>query len=203
MKTEPTVFVVDDDQAVREALSFRLKSVGMNVETCGSAQEFLEVYDTDQPGCLVLDVRMPGMSGIELHKKLLADDIGIPVIIITGHGDIPMAVRAVQEGAMDFIPKPFKDQELLARIREALEHDACLRQEREERSTIATRVASLTPRERDVMDRVVAGKTTKQIAAEYGASHQAVDAHRSRIMKKMQVTSVAELVQLVLEAQSE
>jgi len=200
MKTEPTVFVVDDDPAVREALRFRLRSAGMNVETCGGAQEFLDTYDPAQPGCLVLDVRMPGMSGLDLQKKLLTDGIALPVIVITGHGDIPMAVRAVKSGAVDFITKPFRHQDLLACIKRALEQDSQRRRELDQHNAVAARIASLTPREREVMELVVAGLSTKQIALQFDTTHQAVDAHRGRIMRKMQVDSVAELVRLVMTA---
>lgn len=201
MKTEPTVFVVDDDPAVREALRFRLRSAGMNVETCGGAQEFLDTYDPAQPGCLVLDVRMPGMSGLDLQDALAEQGIKLPVIIITGHGDIPMAVQAMRAGAVDFLEKPFREQELLHRIHQAVEQDTRARQDRAAKAEITARLASLTPREGQVLDLVVAGRPNKAIAGELGLSHKTVEFHRAKIMDKMRADSVAELVRMVLAAE--
>ena len=203
MPAEPIVFVVDDDQAVREAMRFRLQSAGLAVAVFGSATEFLDAYVPDQPGCLVLDVRMPGMSGLDLQNTLRENGVGLPVIIITGHGDIAMAVRAVKAGAIDFLPKPLNDQHLLRAIRQALELDGQQRTARTARDALAARFERLTPREREVMDLVVAGNTTKEIAAAFGSSHQAVDAHRARLMHKMHADSVAELVRLAVALQPE
>ncbi len=196
----PTVFLVDDDQAVRESLRWLIESVGLNVATYDSAQAFLENYYPGRAGCLVLDLRMPGMSGLELQEKLVAQGSQLPIIIITGHGDVPMAVRAMKAGAVDFVQKPFHDQELLDRIHEALEQNARTRQAMAERTKITARLAHLTPRELEVMDGVVAGKSNKVIAAELGISGKTVEVHRAKIMEKMQAKSLAELVQLTLLA---
>jgi FixJ family two-component response regulator len=191
---EPTVFVVDDDSAVRGAISRLLKSVGLKAETYGSAQGFLDGYDSDCPGCLVLDVRMPGMSGLDLQETLIAKRISIPVIIITGHADVPMAVRALKLGALSFIEKPFSDQLLLDSIQQAITEDAKSRRKRANLAVTTERIASLTPREREVMDMVVAGKTNKVIAIELELSQKTVEFHRSNVMKKMGVETVVELV---------
>ena len=197
----PTVFVVDDDAAVRDSLKMLLKSVGQLVETFGSAQEFLDAYKDDRPGCLVLDIRMPGMSGLELQEKLNERHAIIPVIFITGHGDVPMAVEAMQAGAVDFIQKPFRDQDLLDRINQALEKDAANRAALAERSAIAKRLATLTPREHEVMELVVRGKANKVIAGDLNLSQRTVEIHRARVMEKMQASSLAHLVRMVLEVE--
>lgn len=199
---EPTVFVVDDDAGVLDALRILLRSVGLRAETYPSADDFLENFDQEAPGCLVLDVRMPGMSGMELQEKLAEIGSSTPIIFVTAHGDVPMAVEAVKAGAIDFIQKPFRDQELLDKIQHAIELDANSRAERESKEEIAARIATLTPREREVMDLVVAGKLNKLIARELGISQRTVEIHRARVMQKMQVSSVSQLVQLVIRAGS-
>ncbi|HSN72662.1 MAG TPA: response regulator, partial [Steroidobacteraceae bacterium] len=171
------------------------------VETFGSAQEFLDAYKDDRPGCLVLDIRMPGMSGLELQEKLNERRAIIPVIFITGHGDVPMAVEAMQAGAVDFIQKPFRDQDLLDRINQALEKDAANRAALAERSAIAKRLSTLTPREHEVMELVVRGKANKVIAGDLNLSQRTVEIHRARVMEKMQASSLAHLVRMVLEVE--
>ncbi|KPK77180.1 MAG: hypothetical protein AMJ79_04100 [Phycisphaerae bacterium SM23_30] len=200
MEAEPTVYVVDNDQAVRDGLRISIRSVGLNVETFASAQEFLDAFDPAQPGCLVLDVRMPGMSGLELQEFLYKSKINIPIIMISGHGDVPMAVQTVKMGAIDFIEKPFRDQVLLERIQKAIHKDAQIRQEQRERKTIAARLATLTTRERQVMDLVVAGKANKMIAYDLGIKQKTVEFHRARVMEKMKAESVAELVKMATKA---
>ena len=195
----PTVFIVDDDVAVRDALKFLLRSVGHPVEAFASATEFLDAYGDDRPGCLVLDIRMPGMSGLELQEQLVARRSILPIIFITGHGDVPMAVEAMQAGAMDFIQKPFRDQDLLDRINQALEKDAMNRAALGEKNQIRERLASLTPREREVMDLVVHGKANKVIAGDLELSQRTVEIHRARVMEKMQAASLAHLVRMVIE----
>lgn len=198
---KPTVFVVDDDAAVRDSLKLLLKSVGQAVETFASAQEFLDAYKDDRPGCLVLDIRMPGMSGLELQEKLNERRSILPVIFITGHGDVPMAVEAMQAGAVDFIQKPFRDQDLLDRINQAVERDTANRADLAERNAIRRRLGTLTPREREVMDLVVRGKANKVIAGDLNLSQRTVEIHRARVMEKMQASSLAHLVRMVLEVQ--
>lgn len=200
MDAQATVFVVDDDHAVRKSLDMLIRSVGIPVETFPSAQEFLAAYDPRRPGCLVLDVRMPGMSGLELQRHLQDQGMHLPVIVITGHGDVPIAVRALKNGALEFLEKPFSKQLLLEHVREALQRDAARRADRTRLSSVESRLASLTDRERQVMDLVVAGKVSKEVAAALGISKKTVDVHRSRVMQKMQVESVAELVELALIA---
>ena len=195
----PTIFVVDDDMAVRDALKLLLRSVGQAVETYGSAQEFLDAYSEDRPGCLVLDIRMPGMSGLELQQKLNEKHSILPIIFITGHGDVPMAVEAMQAGAVDFIQKPFRDQDLIDRINQALEKDANNRAALGERNDIRKRLETLTPREREVLDLVVHGKANKVIAGDLKLSQRTVEIHRARVMEKMQASSLAHLVRMVLE----
>lgn len=196
---KPTVFVVDDDAAVRDALRFLMRSVGLTVDTFTSATEFLDAYRDDRPGCLVLDIRMPGMTGLELQDKLTERRSILPIIFITGHGDVPMAVEAMQAGAMDFIQKPFRDQDLLDRIHQAIDKDAKTRQSLSELAAIRTRLASLTPREREVMDLVVHGKANKVIAGDLDLSQRTVEIHRARVMEKMEASSLAHLVRMVLE----
>jgi len=196
---QPTVFVVDDDAAVRDALKFLLRSVGHQVETYASALEFLDAYRDDRPGCLVLDIRMPGMSGLELQEQLVGRRAILPIIFITGHGDVPMAVEAMQAGAMDFIQKPFHDQELLDRINQALTKDAEMRQSIKGLNGIRERLASLTQRERQVMNLVVHGKANKVIAGDLDLSQRTVEIHRARVMEKMQASSLAHLVRMVIE----
>jgi FixJ family two-component response regulator len=195
----PTIFVVDDDSAVRDALKLLLRSVGQSVETYGAGQEFLEAYSEDRPGCLVLDIRMPGMSGLELQQKLNEKHSILPIIFITGHGDVPMAVEAMQAGAVDFIQKPFRDQDLIDRINQALEKDSSNRAALGERNDIRRRLETLTPREREVLDLVVHGKANKVIAGDLKLSQRTVEIHRARVMEKMQASSLAHLVRMVLE----
>lgn len=198
MSEEQTVFVVDDDAAVRDALSWLIKSVGLKVETFGSAQEFLEKLNPKRGGCVVLDVRMPGMSGLELQEKLTADQVTLPVIIVTGHGDVPMAVRAVKAGAFDFIEKPFNDQVLLDRIQQALKRQVETRKVEEQRGEVAVRLNTLTPREKEVLHMVVSGNPNKVIAAQLGISCRTVEIHRGRVMEKMKADSLSELVRMGL-----
>ncbi len=199
VNARPTIFIVDDDAAVRDALKLLLRSVGQAVETFGSAQEFLDAYSEDRPGCLVLDIRMPGMSGLELQQKLNEKHSILPIIFITGHGDVPMAVEAMQAGAVDFIQKPFRDQDLIDRINQALEKDSSNRAALGERNDIRRRLDTLTPREREVLDLVVHGKANKVIAGDLKLSQRTVEIHRARVMEKMQASSLAHLVRMVLE----
>jgi two-component system response regulator FixJ len=195
----PVVFIVDDDEAVRSSLRLLLKSVGLVPTALGSAREFLDKYDPAQPGCLVLDVRMPGMSGIELQETLNRQGAVIPVIFITGHGDVPMAVEAMQAGAFDFLQKPFRDQDLIDRIQRALEKDRASRSELNERSLIRERLESLTPREREVLTLVTSGKPNKIMAADLGVSQRTVEIHRARVMEKMSASSLAQLVRMIMD----
>lgn len=192
-----TVFVVDDDVAVRESLSLLIRSMGLDVETFDSAQSFLSGCDPARPGCLVLDIRMPGMSGLDLQDALGAHGIGLPVIFITGHGDVTLAVRAMKAGAIDFIEKPFNDQQLLDRINQAIELDRVNRDVRDAREAAAARLALLSPREREVMERVVRGEANKVVAADLGLSERTVEIHRAKVMAKTGARSLAELVAMV------
>jgi len=196
----PTVFVVDDDDAVRTSLRLLLKSVGLPVETFASAQEFLDGAEGDRSGCLVLDIRMPGMSGLELQQRLNETHSIIPIVFITGHGDVPMAVEAMQHGAVDFIQKPFRDQDLIDRINQALEKDRENREGLRERDAIHKRMQQLTPREREVLDLVTQGKANKVIAGDLDVSQRTVEIHRARVMEKMGASSLAHLVRMVIEA---
>lgn len=197
MKTDATVFVVDDDQAVRESLSRLMESVGQEVATYAGAQEFLDSYDPSRPGCVVLDIRMPGMSGLDLQEKLARDGMRIPVIIISGHGDVEKAVRAMKAGAVDFLRKPYKAKVLLERIGQALELDAKIRRQEAERAKAAALIAQLTPREREVMGLLATGAPSKQIAYRLGLSRKTVDVHRAHIMMKLQIDSVVDIARLV------
>ena len=193
---EPIVFIVDDDEAIRRSSSLLLETVGIKTETFTSCEEFLNAYDPAQAGCLVLDVRMRGMSGLELQAKLKADRVDIPVVIITGHGDVPMAVKAMQNGAIGFIEKPFRDQVLLDNVQKAIELETQVRRERIKRTDIEAKLALLTKREREIMDLLITGKANKMIAHELGISHKTVDFHRGNILEKMGVDSVVELLRL-------
>ncbi|MBV6422645.1 MAG: Transcriptional regulatory protein FixJ [Steroidobacteraceae bacterium] len=195
----PTVFVIDDDDAVRSSLRLLFKSYGLEAVLHASADEFLASYDLTRPGCVVLDVRMPGMSGLELQQRLNAQGATIPIVFITGHGDVPMAVEAMQAGAFDFLQKPFRDDDLLARVQKALARDAELRALLRTRHDTRARLATLTPRERDVLDLVVVGKANKVIAADLGLSQRTVEIHRARVMEKMDAASLAQLVRMVLD----
>jgi two-component system, LuxR family, response regulator FixJ len=192
----PIVYVVDDDPAMRSSLRWLIESVGLVVHTCASAQEFLQMYHVGDPGCLVLDIRMPGMSGLDLQAELTERQIHIPVLIITGYAEVPLAVRAMKAGAFDFIEKPFSDQTLLDRIRAALVQDAVARRQRTTRQEVQARLRLLTGRERDVLAGVVTGKSNKQIAAAIGLSPKTVEVHRSHVMEKLKADSLAELIRL-------
>jgi FixJ family two-component response regulator len=199
MKDMPqTVFVVDDDDAVRNSLRMLLKSAGVQTEAYASAQEFLSTYHISQPGCLVLDVRMPGMSGLEMQHELNLRGATIPVIFITGHGDIPMAVEAMQHGAFDFLQKPFRDQELLDRVQRALVRDTEYRARLRQTDRIRERLSSLSPREREVLDLVTQGKANKMVAGDLGVSQRTVEIHRAHVMQKMEAGSLAELVRMMM-----
>jgi two-component system response regulator FixJ len=193
------VFVVDDDEAVRSSTKLLLKSVGLPAVTYPSAQEFLDNYDPLQPGCVVLDVRMPLMSGLELQQLLNIRGAIIPVIFITGHGDIPMAVEAMQHGAFDFLQKPFRDQDLLDRVQKALEKDRLNRVQLREKTRIQERRESLTPREREILELMTRGKPNKVMAADLGVSQRTVEIHRARVMEKMGASSLAQLVRMVMD----
>lgn len=195
-----TVFVVDDDEGVRESLRPLLESVGLRVQTYASAAEFLDGYDADASGCMLLDVRMPGMSGLELQETLVARGISLPVLVITGYADVPTAVRAMKTGALDFVEKPFNKQDLLEKIEGAIARDQQIKEASAERASILARMERLTPREAEVMGRVVAGQANKVIAIELGISKKTVEAHRARVMEKMDVRTVAQLVQASMVA---
>jgi two-component system, LuxR family, response regulator FixJ len=204
MQQQPsTVFVVDDDEGVRNSLRFLLKSVGLTTQELSSATEFLDTYKPSHPGCLVLDVRMPGMSGLELQQQLNVRGATLPVIFITGHGDIPMAVEAMQHGAFDFLQKPFRDQDLIDRIQRALERDARSRTALAQHQKIRQRIASLTRREREVLTLMAQGKPNKVMAADLGVSQRTVEIHRARVMEKSGAASLAQLVRMVMDLEAE
>jgi FixJ family two-component response regulator len=196
IEPQPIVFVVDDDASLREALKSLIRSVGLQVEAFGSAQEFLQRKRPDVPGCLILDIRLPGIGGLDFQGKLAGDNISIPIIFITGHGDIPMSVRAMKAGALEFLTKPFRDQDLLDAIQLALERDRVRRQRESEITTLRERFEWLTPREREVLPLVVSGLPNKQIAAEIGTSETTVKVHRGQLMRKMAADSLPELVRM-------
>jgi FixJ family two-component response regulator len=194
MDAEALVFVVDDDAPMRESLQNLLQSVGLRVEVFASAQEFLRSTRPDVPGCLVLDVRLPGLSGLELQQRLAPGDLALPIIFITGYGDIPMSVQAMKAGAVEFLTKPFRDQDLLDAVHQALARDRQARAQRAERAALRRRFEALTPRQRDVMARMVAGLLNKQIAGELGTSEATVKTHRKQVMAKMRAASFADLI---------
>jgi FixJ family two-component response regulator len=203
IEPKPTVFIVDDDAAVRDSLGLLLRSMGLPVETFESGRAFLDAGRDSRQGCLVLDIRMPGMSGLELQQELVARHSLLPIIFITGHGDVPMAVEAMQAGAVDFIQKPFRDQDLLDRINQALEKDALGRRMLAERAQIHRRRETLTPREREVLAMIVAGKANKVIAGDLNLSQRTVEIHRARVMEKMGAHSLAHLVRMAMQVESE
>jgi RNA polymerase sigma factor (sigma-70 family) len=193
----PLVLVVDDDPAMRDSIAFLVSSVGYDCRSFTSAEEFLRDWQDDRPACLLVDIRMSGMSGLDLQNRLTQAKSSLGVIFVTGHGDVPMAVRAMRSGAIDFLQKPFNDQLLLERIREAIDVSIATRKVAAERSSVEARLARLTPREREVLDLVVAGKANKQIAAELDISIKTVEVHRHNVMEKMEAASVAELARRV------
>lgn len=199
-ETKPRVFIVDDDQGVRESIKILMRSIGVESETFPSADDFLKAHSPDQSGCLVLDVRMPGMSGLELQEQLVSLGSTLPIIFVSAHGDVPMAVEAVKAGALDFVQKPFRDQELIDKIQDAFAENARVREKLRDRSRITERIASLTPREHEVMEMVVEGHANKVIAIDLGLSQRTVEIHRARVMKKMAADSVSQLVQFVMRA---
>ena len=195
---DPTVFVVDDDEDVRNALRWLINSVDLRVAAFSSAEAFLRDYEPDRPGCMVLDIRMPGMGGLGLLESLRDREIHLPVIVLTGHADVPIAVRAMKAGAMEFIEKPFTDQDLLDLIHKALQKDAEIRAHQTRQATVRKRFAQLTPREREVLELLVQGQANKIISQELDISERTVETHRKHVMEKMEARSVAELVQMAL-----
>src|SRR6266571_5254517 len=195
----PTAYVVDDDESIRTLWRWLMESNGIAVRTFATAAEFIESYRNGDAGCLVLDLKLPGMSGLELQEYLRCRDIEIPIVFVTGHGDVPAAVSALKGGAVDFIQKPFSHREVLAIIRKAFQRDTENREKRAQRSRIAGRLATLTEREREVLQRVIEGKPNKIIASELDISMKTVEFHRAKVMEKMGVTSVAELVQFAMQ----
>jgi len=195
-EAEPAIFVIDDDPSVRQSLESLIKSVGWRVRTYGSAQEFLGSGHLEAPGCIVLDVRLPGLSGLDLQQALLRAKSHLPVIFITGHGDIPMSVQAMKAGAVEFLPKPFREQDLLDALKLALDRDRITRQQRAELAALRARYDSVTPREQQVMGLLVTGLLNKEIAATLGVSEVTIKVHRSQIMQKMQADSLANLVRM-------
>ncbi len=198
---KPTVFIVDDDEAVRGALRLLMKSVGHETKTFDSGDEFLASCSSGVSGCLILDIRMPGMSGLELQQKLQQQGVNIPIIFITGHGDVPMAVQAMKHGAMEFLQKPFREQDLVDLVNQALEKNEKSHKLVLQRTEIEPRIEKLTARERQIMDMIVQGNANKVIAIDLGVSQRTVETHRTRIMRKMQAKSLAELVQMVVRLQ--
>ena len=198
MANEPAVFIVDDDEVVRESLCEMIRAMPLPTKCFASAEAFLDACEPADPGCLLLDIRMPGMTGLELQELLAAKKIGLPVIIITGHGDVPMVVKSMRQGAIDFLEKPYLPEQLRESIRQALEIDAQRRQKQSEQEDVERRLARLTPSENDVVERIVAGRTNKQIASELDISLRTVQFRRSGIMEKLGVDSRAAIVEIVL-----
>jgi RNA polymerase sigma factor (sigma-70 family) len=197
MTRAPVVFVVDDDPSIRSSLKFLLSSVGLQVESFESAESFLQRKPPDAPSCLVLDVRLRGLSGLDFQRELVGRNIRIPIVFVTGHGDIPMSVRAMKAGAIEFLTKPYRDQDLLDAVRIALERDRTRREQEKDLTDLRQRFESLTPREQEVISMVVSGMLNKQIAGELGTAENTVKVHRSRAMEKMNAQSVAELVKMI------
>ena len=196
MEPDPIVYVIDDDALIRDGIQSLVKSIGLRVEAFASARDFMLAKRPDAPACLVLDVRMPGLSGLDLQRKLSESDIHIPIIFITGHGDIPMTVRAMKEGAREFLTKPVRGQDLLDAVQNAVARDRGLRKERAELMELRTRFDSLTPRESEVLNLVVAGLLNKQIAGELGTSELTIKTHRAHVMEKTKAESLAHLVRM-------
>ena len=199
--SKQTVFIVDDDEPVRSALRLLMKSVGHEAKTFATGDEFLISCSSGVSGCLILDIRMPGMSGLDLQEKLQQQGVNIPIIFITGHGDVPMAVQAMKHGAMEFLQKPFREQDLVDLVNQALEQNENSHELALQRTEIEPRIAKLTARERQIMDMIVQGNANKVIAIDLGVSQRTVETHRTRIMRKMQAKSLAELVQMAVRVQ--
>lgn len=195
-EADPIVFVVDDDPLIRDGLRSLIKSVGLHVETFGSSREFMQRRPSDAPGCLVLDVRLPGLSGLDLQRELNESNFQIPIIFMTGHGDIPMSVRAMKNGAQEFLTKPVRGQDLLDAVQQAIARDRAARRERAKMADLRMRFDSLTPREREVLDLIVAGLLNKQIAGELNIEEVTIKTHRAHIMQKTQAESLAHLVRM-------
>ena len=198
MQPPPTVFVVDDEDSVRQSLRWLLESIRLQVETFASADAFLHQFDPGRPGCIVLDVRMPGLSGPELMDRLNQSECPTPILFLSAHGDVPLAVRSIKGGAVDFLQKPCDNQQFIERVRQAIELDAGNRRQRQQRAGAAACLSALTVREREVLDQVVAGHSNKEIGRTLGISHKTVEAHRARVMQKMGVSSLPELMRAVL-----
>jgi FixJ family two-component response regulator len=203
MLPDPVVFIVDDDAAVRDSLRWLMDSVGLEVEAFASGEAFLDAIDSDRPGCVLLDLRMPGLGGLEVHQRLSEQNIELPVIVISGHGDVPVAVRALKSGVVDFIEKPFSDQELVECVQQALRRDSERRSQALRLEELMAHYHSLTPREHDVLRLVVDGRANKAISADLGISLKTVETHRARVMEKMAARSVSELVRMTLVIESQ